>query len=91
MPAQKLPRVASVSRRSPLGALLSRTLPSYGGPYRVGVCDIELPVPRKTFGTFTHKTLSNTEAGLAMETVFFSVFYPAEKTSSTQRALWFPR
>jgi platelet-activating factor acetylhydrolase len=85
------PLVETVSKRSPFGALLSRTLPNYGGPFPVGVCDVELPVPRRKFGTFTHRQLPGSEAGLSMDTVLFSIFYPAEPRSSNQRVVWFPK
>ena len=86
------PRVQTVSKRSPWGALLNRTLPNYSGPFPVGVCDVELPVPRQTFGTFIHRKVPGAEAGLAMDTVLFSVFYPAQPNWTTpKRAVWFPK
>ena len=86
------PRVEILSKRSPWGAILNRTLPSYGGPLPVGVCDVELPVPRKTFGAFAHKKMPDAEAGLAMRTVLFSIFYPAQPGwSTTKRVAWFPK
>ena len=86
------PHVETVSKRSPWGAILNRTLPNYGGPLPVGVCDVELPVRRQTFGTFTHRKMPNAEAGLAMDTVLFSMFYPAQPGWSTaKRVVWFPK
>lgn len=80
------------SKHSPFGALLSRTLPRYTGPYKVGVTDVELPVPRRTFGNFKHKKMPTAEAGLSMETVFFTLFYPAEPAADAAgRVVWFPK
>ena len=81
-----------VPRRSPFGALLSRTLPHYTGPYPVGVCDIEVPVQRRTFCTFKHKAMmQGAEAGLAMDTVLFSLFYPCELPEKPAPVVWFPK
>ena len=85
------PTVHEVPRRSPFGALLSRTLPSYTGPHDVGVCDLEIPVPRQTFGTFTHKRLPDAKAGIAMDTVMFSLFYPCEHQEKPKPVVWFPK
>jgi hypothetical protein len=84
------PKVHEVPRRSPFGALLSRTLPEYGGEYDVGVCDIEVPVTPRKFGTFTHKSMPNKPAGLVLDTVLFSVFYPCEKQDKPAPVVWFP-
>ena len=85
------PQIKTVHKRSPFGALLNRTLPGYGGQYPVGVCDVELPVERQTFGNFNHRKLPGAEAGLAMDTVMFSMFYPTEQGPSSQRVVWFPK
>jgi hypothetical protein len=85
------PKLHEVSRRSPFGALLSRTLPSYTGSYDVGVCDIEVPVERQTFGNFAHKSMPNKPAGLTLDTVLFSMFYPCEKPNSPKPVVWFPK
>ena len=85
------PLVETVSKRSPFGALVSRTLPKYTGSYPVGICDIELPVPTQTIGIFKHRKLSDTPAGLVMDTVLFSVFYPAEDVTSKDHMVWFPK
>ncbi|KAG9010432.1 hypothetical protein FRB94_010395 [Tulasnella sp. JGI-2019a] len=94
-PKDVIPEVETISaapRHSPFGALLSRTLPRYTGPYKVGVTDVELPVPRRTFGTFKHRRLANAEAGLSMETVFFTLFYPAEPAlNASGKVVWFPK
>ncbi|KAF7967532.1 hypothetical protein HWV62_31495 [Athelia sp. TMB] len=85
------PTIETVSKRSPWGALINRTLPDYGGPFPVGVCDIEVPVKSQTFGTFTHKDFPGADAGLAMDTVLFSMFYPADAGSSKDQVVWFPK
>ncbi|KAF8315425.1 hypothetical protein DL93DRAFT_2079195 [Clavulina sp. PMI_390] len=83
----------TVHKHSPFGAMLSRTLPSYRGPYDVGVCDVEVAVPPETFGNFTHKSIDPTEhgaAGLALETVLYSIYYPTVQCSTKERVIWFP-
>ena len=85
------PKLHEVPRRSPFGALLSRTLPKYTGPHEVGVCDIEVPVPRQTFGTFKHKRMPNAKSGIAMDTVMFSLFYPCEHQEKPKPVVWFPK
>ena len=92
------------SSRSPFGALLSRSLPGYSGTYEVGVIDVEVPVARQTFGNFIHRNLKRHHAekdptlkgqrGLVMDTVMFSLFYPADAQSGNRkhdRVVWFPR
>ena len=85
------PLVETVSKCSLFGSLLSRTLPEYSGPFSVGVSDVELPVPRQSFGTFTHRKLPEREAGLQMDTVLFSLFYPTEDGPSSKHVVWFPK
>lgn len=85
------PKVHEVSRHSPFGALLSRTLPKYTGPYEVGIRDIEVPIPRRTFGTFTHKERPGTKVGIAVDTVLFSLFYPCERQAKPKPVAWFPK
>lgn len=92
------------SSRSPFGALLSRSLPGYSGTYEVGVIDVEVPVARQTFGNFIHRNLKRHHAendptlkgqrGLVMDTVMFSLFYPADVHRHKRRhdrVVWFPR
>ncbi|CAL1710013.1 unnamed protein product [Somion occarium] len=91
-PPPEVPQVLqTVHRRSPFGALLNRTLPAYSGPYQVGVCDVEVPIPRQCFGHFEHKSMPDRDAGLTIDTVLFTLFYPAECTDTNQRVVWFPR
>ena len=54
----------TISRRSPWGALLSRTLPEYQGPHAVGVFDMEIPVkaPRNV-GSFRYRDIPLHEGG----------------------------
>lgn len=87
------PTMKTISKLSPFGALISRTLPNYKGPYPVGVFDIELPVSEpRSIGSFRHKTLRSPEPGFKLETVLFSVFYPAEApTMDMNKVVWFPR
>lgn len=86
------PKLYTVPRHSPFGALLSRTLPNYTGKYDVGVCDMEFPVPRQTFGTFKYKNMPGSDvAGIAMDTVMFSLFYPCEHLDKPKGVAWFPK
>ena len=57
------------------------------------MCDIELPVPKQTFGTFTHKSMPEKAAGLQLDTVMFSMFYPVDARTITdeKHVLWFPK
>jgi platelet-activating factor acetylhydrolase len=87
------PGLKTISKLSPFGALLSRTLPSYKGPYPVGVFDIEIPVEEpRSIGSFRHKTLHAANPGFSLETVLFSVFYPAEDPpADASKVVWFPK
>lgn len=71
--------------------LLSNSLPSYSGPYDVGTVDIEVPAanPRK-FSNVVHKETG--DPAFELETVMFSVFYPAEKgiKGKRERHTWIP-
>jgi hypothetical protein len=89
-PPPSAPRLHEVSRRSPFGALLSRTLPAYGGEYSVGVCDMEVAVAPRTFGNFAHKSMRDKPAGLSLDTVLFSLFYPCEPQGKITPVVWFP-
>lgn len=91
LPPPEPPKLHEVPRRSPFGALLSRTLPHYTGPHPVGVSDVEIPVARQTFGTFRHKSMPEASAGLAMDTVMFSLFYPCELPEKPAPVVWFPK
>jgi hypothetical protein len=91
-PQPEPPRLHSISKHSPFGALLSRTLPNYTGKYEVGVCDLEIPVPRKTFGAFRYKQMPDSEiVGIAMDTVLCSLFYPCERQEKQKGVAWFPK
>lgn len=86
------PTVKTISKLSPFGALISRTLPQYKGNYPVGVFDIELPVREaRSIGSFRHKELHSIEPGFQLDTVLFSVFYPTEEpTVQSTKVVWFP-
>ncbi|KAF8146077.1 platelet-activating factor acetylhydrolase [Mycena galopus ATCC 62051] len=77
-------------KRATWDALVSRRLPKYSGPHPVGVCDVELPIPQQTFGTFEHKNLPNAPVGITIETVLFSLFYPCQVDRKAGHVLWFP-
>lgn len=88
------PTLETVGKHSPFGAMLSRTLPNYQGPYDVGVIDVEIPVEQETFGNFTHKSMNSDAhgtAGLALETVLYSVYYPTTDRSVGKKVIWFPK
>ncbi|KAJ8589801.1 hypothetical protein M405DRAFT_738008 [Rhizopogon salebrosus TDB-379] len=86
------PYVSSYPKRSPLGALFSRTLPRYSGQYPVGVHDTELSISRQSFGNFSHKSMPGAEAGLTIDTVMFTLFYPTtSQHDKSCQAVWFPR
>lgn len=88
----EVPELETVSKMSPFGALLSRTLSNYHGRYAVGVCDLELPVPHETFGNFIHKKMEgDAKAGLSLDTVLYSVFYPTPDEKTMKKAVWFPK
>lgn len=91
-PRPEQPQVLQeMNKRSPFGALLNRTLPSYSGFYNVGVRDVEVPIPRQSFGSFKHKSMPEADGGLTIDTVLFTLFYPSEPTKSNTRVVWFPR
>ncbi|CDO71911.1 hypothetical protein BN946_scf184940.g58 [Trametes cinnabarina] len=87
---EKPPKLQEFSKQSPFGALLSRTLPNYTGPYSVGVRDLEVPIPRQSFGTFRHKRMPHVDAGIVVDTVLFTVFYPCEPQEKPKYVAWFP-
>ncbi|KAK1570099.1 PAF-acetylhydrolase family member [Colletotrichum navitas] len=74
--------------RSPLFA---SKLPGYSGPYEVGAIDVEVPVrtPRK----ISEQVLeSDGKPAFELETVLFTLYYPAAKGSSgTGHHYWIPR
>ena len=84
-------KIKELPRHSPFGTLLSRTLPHYTGPHEVGVCDLEIPVPRQTFGTFTHKMNPRQRVGIVVDTVLFTLFYPCEHQEKPKPVAWFPK
>ena len=87
------PVIETAGKHSPFGAMISRTLPKYRGQFPVGVCDVELPVPRETFGTFRHKSIDaeHGSAGISLETVLYSIYYPTTCGDCGKRVVWFPK
>lgn len=87
------PEIETARKHSPFGAMISRTLPKYRGPFPVGVCDVELPAPQQTFGNFRHKSIDaeHGPAGLSLETVLYSIYYPTTDDNSNKRVVWFPK
>ncbi|KAI6007000.1 platelet-activating factor acetylhydrolase [Pisolithus albus] len=83
------PHIQAVPQRSPYGALFSRTLPHYSGQHRVGVRDVEIPIPKQSFGKFKHKSMPN-EVGITIDTAMFTLFYPTESNTNDHRVVWFP-
>ncbi|KAF4554534.1 Phospholipase A2-like protein [Elsinoe fawcettii] len=71
--------------------LLSSPLPAYTGPHRVGLIDIEVPVPTPRV---VHPAVFKSTSAPAFElkTVLFSIYYPAERHgSSNAKHYWIPR
>jgi platelet-activating factor acetylhydrolase len=59
--------------------MLSSSLPPYSGDYDVGTIDIEAPCTPRRIGDYSYKETGG--AAFELETVLFSVFYPAVKGS----------
>ncbi|KAL3450275.1 platelet-activating factor acetylhydrolase, isoform II-domain-containing protein [Aspergillus insuetus] len=55
---------------------LSKELPPYTGPYRVGAIDIEAPCDGRLVHAATY--LRDGEAAFQLDTVLFTVYYPAD-------------
>ncbi|WWC85444.1 uncharacterized protein L201_000307 [Kwoniella dendrophila CBS 6074] len=87
------PKVSNPYTHSKFGTLFSRQLPSYTGNYPVGVLDVEYPIEPQTIGSFKHKKLRTTsQAGIEIDTVLFSLFYPCQQdVSNSKGTVWFPR
>ncbi|KAH6885264.1 platelet-activating factor acetylhydrolase, isoform II-domain-containing protein [Thelonectria olida] len=70
----------------------SSALPPYSGPHDVGAIDIEFPLekPIKISDTILRDTR---EPAFKVETVLFTIYYPATKTSRSKmsRHPWIPR
>jgi len=72
--------------------LLASKLPKYAGEYDVGTIDLEIPLdsPVNVANTTTFK--HSKDLPFQLETVLFSVYYPAVKGSkSRRRHPWIPR
>lgn len=70
--------------------LLSSKLPPYSGEYQVGVIDIEAPVEKRNISEAVFK--DNGKPAFELETVFFSLYYPAVKEWQTSKPhhYWVP-
>ncbi|KAK1621814.1 PAF-acetylhydrolase family member [Colletotrichum phormii] len=71
--------------------LLASRLPSYSGPFEDGTTDIEVPVrtPRNTSDSVL---ASNGKPAFTLETVLFTLYYPAEKgVRGTSHHYWVPK
>lgn len=85
-------KISYASTHSKLGTLWSRSLPDYSGGYPVGAVDVEFPVEKQRIGRFVHKKVPGNEGGIEIDTVLFTLFYPAEVDGKREKgALWFPR
>ena len=64
-----------------MGAVI-KSLEPYSGPYAVSTTDLELPVPAPRRRQFPLPTLKHSqgEPALKLETVLFTLFYPADET-----------
>ncbi|KAK7683715.1 hypothetical protein QCA50_013091 [Cerrena zonata] len=51
----------------------------------------KVPIEKQSFGHFTHKSMPDADTGLTIDTVLFTLFYPAESEDTNQRVVWFPR
>ncbi|KAK1722427.1 hypothetical protein CaCOL14_012068 [Colletotrichum acutatum] len=71
--------------------LLASRLPNYSGPFEAGAIDIEVPVrtPRNTSDSVL---ASNGKPAFKLETVLFTLYYPAEKGArGTGHHYWVPK
>ncbi|KAK5943167.1 hypothetical protein PMZ80_004173 [Knufia obscura] len=71
--------------------LFSSNLPRYTGPHDVGAIDIEVPVrePRQIHGAVFK---DNAEPAFELQTVLFTLYYPAAKGAKTgKHHLWVPK
>ncbi|KAH9819317.1 Platelet-activating factor acetylhydrolase, isoform II [Teratosphaeria destructans] len=71
--------------------ILSSNLPKYTGDFDVGVIDVEAPCEKRKLND---ATLKGTDGpAFELETVLFSLYYPAVKNSRSSKAhhLWLPK
>ncbi len=88
----KAQKISYASSHSRLGTLWSRSLPNYSGEYPVGAVDVEFPIPRQRIGRFVYRKVPGSDAGIEIDTVLFTMFYPCKVDGSREKgALWFPR
>lgn len=72
--------------------LFSSNLPPYTGEFDVGTIDLEVPVtPARRIGDLLNKDTDG--AAFQIDTVLFSLFYPAVKgeTTTAEKHLWVPK
>ena len=71
--------------------LLSSKLPAYSGPYQVGTIDIEAPCEKRRLSDVVLRATG--AHPFELDTVLFSLYYPAVKNVPTRRPLhnWQPR
>ncbi|KAK3112278.1 hypothetical protein LTR53_011609 [Teratosphaeriaceae sp. CCFEE 6253] len=69
----------------------SSALPEYTGEYKVGTIDVEVPVEKRNISDV--KFRDNGKPAFELETVLFSLYYPAVKDRRSQKPhhLWFPK
>ncbi|KAK2000720.1 PAF-acetylhydrolase family member [Colletotrichum falcatum] len=80
--------VYCILARSPL---LASKLPRYSGPYEVGAIDVEVPV-RTPRNISEHVLAGDGKPAFKLETVLFTLYYPAAKGSrGTRHHYWIPR
>lgn len=85
--------VKSVHSHNPFGALLSRCLPAYSGPYNVGARDVEFPVEHQDIGSFAlADPARGKRVGFELDTVLYTLFYPCDPNiGQASRVMWFPK
>lgn len=75
--------------------LISRQLPhAYTGPHAVGAVELEVPIPRQSFGSFRLKEQTeDSDAGIVIDSLLCTIFYPCEEgTGSKKESMpWVPR
>ena len=71
--------------------LLASRLPQYTGPYPVGAVDIESPCEQQQISSF--KLAETGKAAFQLETVLFTLYYPATTKRSRSKSLhhWIPK
>ncbi|ODQ56312.1 hypothetical protein SAICODRAFT_16327 [Saitoella complicata NRRL Y-17804] len=55
-----------------------KSLPDFSGPYKVGMLDLEIPVPKRQF---TKRQDKFGNCAMELETVLYTIYYPASTTA----------